>query len=181
MLNLRKLLLTVPHCFNTIKNEYPEFGTISDAPFTVEHHSVFINQIIKDNLISVNSSSLSSITFHDPCYLGRYNNEYDAPREVLESLGIINLKEMSSNKERSMCCGAGGGHYWHDMKVGERVNRLRVVQAIDTGAKTIGTACPFCMQMLEDGVKLEDQEGKLEVKDIAELVAEALIAPNINH
>lgn len=177
----KKIVTHCPHCFNTIKNEYPEFGTISDAPFTVEHHSVFINQIIKDSLISVNSSSLSSITFHDPCYLGRYNNEYDAPREVLESLGIINLKEMSSNKERSMCCGAGGGHYWHDMKVGERVNRLRVVQANDTGAKTIGTACPFCMQMLEDGVKLEDQEGKLEVKDIAELVAEALIAPKVNH
>lgn len=171
----KKIVTHCPHCFNTIKNEYPEFGSIADAPFSIEHHSVFINSLIKDQVIKINNDSLSSITFHDPCYLGRYNNEYDAPREILASLGASSLKEMSSNKEKSLCCGAGGGHYWHDMKVGERVNRLRVIQAENTSAGTIGTACPFCMQMLEDGIKLEDKENSLEVKDIAELVAGALI------
>jgi len=173
-----KIVTHCPHCFNTIKNEYPEFGSISDAPFSIEHHSVFISNLIKDQKIAINNQALSSITFHDPCYLGRYNNEYSAPREILVSLGADNIKEMSSNKDKSMCCGAGGGHYWHDMKVGERVNRLRVIQASDTGAKTIGTACPFCMQMLEDGVKLEDKESSMQVKDIAELVAEALQLPS---
>lgn len=170
----KKIVTHCPHCFNTIKNEYPEFGNISDAPFSVEHHSVFINNLIKHNRISVKTDLVNNITFHDPCYLGRYNNEYSAPREVLVSLGASLMKEMSNNKEKSMCCGAGGGHYWHDMKVGQRVNQLRVIQAEETEAKTIGTACPFCMQMLEDGIKLEDKEQSLEVKDIAELVAEAL-------
>ncbi len=174
----KKIVTHCPHCFNTIKNEYPEFGSISEAPFEVEHHSVFLNNLIKENIIELKDNSLSSITFHDPCYLGRYNDEYSAPREILKSLGANNLKEMSSNKEKSMCCGAGGGHYWHDMKVGERVNRLRVLQAEETSSNTIGTACPFCMQMLEDGIKIEDKENEIQVKDIAELVAEAINTSN---
>ena len=115
-----------------------------------------------------------TLTFHDPCYLGRYNDTYSEPRDVLVQIGGSRIKEMKDSREKGMCCGAGGGHYWFDMKVGDRVNTMRTDQAAETGADTIATACPFCMQMLEDGIKLTEREENLQVRDISELVAEAL-------
>jgi len=173
--NFETIVTHCPHCFNTIKNEYPEFGAISELPFNVLHHSVLIKDFIEKDIIKVSDNLDSKITFHDPCYLGRYNDVYEEPREVLVQLGLSRLTEMKESKEKSKCCGAGGGHYWFDMKAGDRVNVQRVEQALETGADTIASACPFCMQMLEDGIKLKNEETNLKVKDIAELVSENLI------
>ncbi|RIL04660.1 MAG: hypothetical protein DCC75_12390 [Proteobacteria bacterium] len=109
-----------------------------------------------------------------PCYLGRYNGEYDAPRQSISKVKGLKILEMEKSREKAMCCGAGGGHYWMDLKVGERVNVLRTQHAQETGASQIATACPFCMQMLEDGVNLTGLEGKLKVRDLAEVLAEAV-------
>lgn len=169
-----KIVTHCPHCYNTIKNEYPDFGNISENEIEIIHHSVFIRTLIDEGMISIKEDLQSKITFHDPCYLGRYNDVYDEPRETLVQLGKKNLVEMDSNKQKSMCCGAGGGHYWFDMKVGERVNVQRVNQASKTGADIIATACPFCLQMMEDGLKLTNQEENMIVRDIAELVSDSL-------
>ncbi len=174
-ITFNRIVTHCPHCFNTIRNEYPDFGSISDRPAEILHHSSFIQELITSEKIKVHSDDEKHITFHDPCYLGRYNDIYEEPRETLIQIGKNKLTEMQSNKKKSMCCGAGGGHYWFDMKVGERVNVQRVNQASETGAEIIATACPFCMQMMEDGIKLTDKEESIQVRDIAELVAEAMI------
>jgi len=171
----KTLVANCPHCFNSLKNEYPEFGVLSESSFEIVHHSVFINQLIDKGTLKVDPSFKESVTFHDPCYLGRYNETYDEPRDVLVQLGS-KPKEMSMNKQKGKCCGAGGGHYWYDMKVGERVNVQRVDQAAETGASTVATGCPFCMQMLEDGIKITEREDSMVVQDIAELVAQHLSA-----
>jgi Fe-S oxidoreductase/nitrate reductase gamma subunit len=168
----KTLVANCPHCFNTLRNEYPQLSGSWD--FEVVHHSHFIGELLRSGRIAAVNQEDLDITFHDPCYLGRYNKTYDEPREVLVQLGRTKLTEMKSNKERGLCCGAGGGHYWYDMKVGERVNVQRVDQAAETGAKTIATGCPFCLQMMEDGVKLTGREESLEVRDIAEIVASSL-------
>lgn len=176
-LTFSSVVANCPHCFNTLKNEYPQLGKIgsSDQDVEVIHHSQLIEQLIDSGAISV-SDFEGTATFHDPCYLGRANAEYNAPRNTLRSSPRLNILEMENTRERSMCCGAGGGHFWMDMKVGERVNVLRVEQAAETGADTVATACPYCMQMLEDGVKLTDREDSLEIKDIAEFIADNLEA-----
>ena len=126
--------------------------------------------------LEINSEFEGEITYHDPCYLGRYNDTYDEPRETLVQIGGKKPLEMSETRNKAKCCGAGGGHFWMDMKVGERVNVQRVDQAAETGASTVATGCPFCLQMMEDGVKITEREESLEVRDIAELVAERLSA-----
>jgi Fe-S oxidoreductase/nitrate reductase gamma subunit len=173
-LSFKRIVTHCPHCFNTIKNEYPDFGQISDTPVEILHHSTFIKDLIDKKKIQLLEGKESTITFHDPCYLGRYNDVYEEPRETLVQLGNKKVTEMKSHKKKSMCCGAGGGHYWFDMKVGERVNVQRVEEASETGADTIATACPFCMQMIEDGIKLKNKEDQMRVRDIAELVAEGI-------
>ncbi|HMO02934.1 MAG TPA: heterodisulfide reductase-related iron-sulfur binding cluster [Oligoflexia bacterium] len=168
------LVANCPHCFNTIRNEYPQFGNLSDgAKPEIIHHSQLINKLIKENKITL-SESQESFTMHDPCYLGRYNNEYEAPRASLRAARGLKIIEMPRAKEKGLCCGAGGGHYWMDLKIGERVNSIRALEAVETGAKNVATACPFCMQMLEDGIKLNQLEDKLTVRDIAEFVAEQI-------
>ncbi len=171
------LVANCPHCFNTIKNEYPEFGNLGAGRSPeIIHHSQLLRRLLADGTLDLGQGSEGneSFTFHDPCYLGRYNDEYEAPRESLRKVKGLNILEMDKNKEKGMCCGAGGGHFWMDLKVGERINTLRVDQAAATGASNIATACPFCMQMLEDGVKLTDRDTSLKVKDIAEVIAEKL-------
>ena len=168
-ISFKYLVANCPHCFNTIKNEYPQFGNIGNGlKPKVIHHSVLLKNLIKERKIQL-SQSEEEITFHDPCYLGRYNDEYDAPREALYD-ARNNIVEMERSREKGMCCGAGGGHFWMDLKTGERINSIRVDQAAETGVKQIATACPFCLQMMEDGVKLTNREGELEVKDIAEIL-----------
>jgi Fe-S oxidoreductase len=173
--SFKYLVANCPHCFNTIKNEYPQFGNLSDgAAPEIIHHSVLLKKLLAEEKVSLKGGDLKDITFHDPCYLGRYNEEYDAPRSTLKSVKGLRILEMERSRENGLCCGAGGGHFWMDLKVGERVNTIRVKEAAETGASTVATACPFCMQMMEDGVKLTDNEHKLDVRDIAEVIAERL-------
>lgn len=174
-LTFKTLVANCPHCFNTIKNEYPQLGNLgSGKQPEIIHHSVLLKRLLKENKISLKEGAEQEFTFHDPCYLGRYNDEYDAPRDSLKAVKSLRIVEMEKSREKGMCCGAGGGHFWMDMKVGQRVNVLRVEQAAQTGANKIATACPFCMQMMEDGAKLTNREEQLQVRDIAEVIAEQL-------
>lgn len=167
----KKIFTSCPHCFNSLSNEYKDFGT----NYSVQHHSELINEILKDGRLPLSvKQDLASVTFHDPCYLGRYNQTYDAPREVINKATGSEITEMSMNKRTSFCCGAGGGRMFMEEHSGKRINHERTDQAIATGAKTIATGCPFCMTMMTDGVKDRGKED-IVVKDIAELVAERLL------
>jgi Fe-S oxidoreductase/nitrate reductase gamma subunit len=174
-LNARKfkvLLVNCPHCFNVLRNEYPQFG----GRYNVAHHSQFLHEMIWSGTLKPVRGRQSRLVYHDPCYLGRYQKIYDAPRQVLKALPGRALLEMGSSfKEHSLCCGGGGGHYWMDLKAAkERINNLRVDQAQATGADTIVTSCPYCQQMLNDSVKLRDLDENLRVIDIATAVLETL-------
>lgn len=169
------LVANCPHCFNTIKNEYPQFGNLGEGREPeIIHHSALLKRLVEQQRLSLRGDAAKKITFHDPCYLGRYNDEYEAPREVVKSSSAFPILEMERSREKGMCCGAGGGHFWMDLKIGTRVNALRADQAAETGAERIATACPFCMQMMEDGVKITGREGAIDVRDIAEVMLESL-------
>ena len=169
--NFKKIVTQCPHCFTTLKNDYAEMGIELD----VVHHSQFIDELINEKRIQPKPYIDEDITFHDPCYLGRHNDEYDAPRNVLQSvLKEGNIKEMEQSKSESFCCGAGGGNMWYEIKTGDRINQNRVGQAVDTNAKTIAAACNFCNIMLEDGVKTTGNEENIKVIDIAEMVSKSL-------
>lgn len=161
----KRILTSCPHCFNTIKNEYPEFG----ACFDVVSHVDFILELIETGALTVKKEYPGKITYHDSCYLGRWNNIYDSPRQVLSAInGSPNLLEMIDNGEDAMCCGAGGGRMFMEETQGERINNVRCRQAIDTGAETVTSACPFCLTMFNDGMRAN--KGSQDVKDIAQLV-----------
>ena len=167
----KKIVTQCPHCFTTLKNDYAELGIELD----VVHHSQFIDELIEENKISPQPWVDDDVTFHDPCYLGRHNNEYDAPRSVLQSvLRDGEIKEMEFSKSNSFCCGAGGGNMWYEIKTGDRINQNRVKQAVDTKSKTVAAACNFCNIMLEDGVKTTQNEENILVLDIAEMVSKGL-------
>ena len=166
--NIKKIVTTCPHCFNNIKNEYPHLG----GDYEVLHYSEFILQLIKDKKIQIKSlPETLKISFHDPCYLGRHNNIYSAPRELIEFIPNLELKEMEPNKQRALCCGAGGGHAWIEESKGKRVNHLRTKQFLKTKSDVLGVSCPFCMQMFNEGVgSLDNNNSK--VKDLIEIVEE---------
>ena len=167
----KKIVTQCPHCFTTLKNDYAELGIELD----VVHHSQFIDELIEENKISPQPWVDDDVTFHDPCYLGRHNNEYNAPRSVLQSvLRDGEIKEMELSKSNSFCCGAGGGNMWYEIKTGDRINQNRVKQAVDTKSKTVAAACNFCNIMLEDGVKTTQNEENIRVLDIAEMVSKGL-------
>ncbi|MFL2982831.1 MAG: (Fe-S)-binding protein [Candidatus Neomarinimicrobiota bacterium] len=169
--DFKKIVTQCPHCFTTLKNDYAEMGINLD----VVHHSQYIDELINDKKITPKPYIDEEITFHDPCYLGRHNDEYDAPRNVLQSvLKNGSIKEMEKSKSESFCCGAGGGNMWYEIKTGDRINQDRVRQAVDTEAKTVAAACNFCNIMLEDGVKTTDNEENIKVLDIAEMVSNGL-------
>ncbi len=163
---VKKIVTACPHCFNTIKNEYKDFG----GHYEVHHHSQFIAQLVTQGKIKPTKTLDESVTFHDSCYLGRWNSVYEQPRAVLQSLPSINLVEMKSNHDDSMCCGAGGGRMWMEEKIGTRINVKRTEQALETRAGIVASSCPFCMTMLTDGVKSKEMQDKVKVMDIAELI-----------
>ncbi len=169
---VKKIVTTCPHCFNTLKNEYPELG----GQYEVIHHSTFLQQLIDQGKVRMKekgSFSGKKITYHDSCYLGRANNIYEAPRQVLEKLDA-ELTEMKSCRKNGLCCGAGGGQMFKEEEAGsKRVNIARVEEAVATGAQVVASACPFCMIMLDDGLK-QNQANAMILKDIAELVAESM-------
>jgi Fe-S oxidoreductase len=169
----KKIFTTCPHCLNSLKNEYGEFG----VDYTVLHHTELLGELLKDKRIPLDTKNALNehVTFHDPCYLGRYNKVYEQPREILVSIGT-KATEMERSKEQSFCCGAGGGRMFMEEHVGKRVNVERTDQALATGATTIAVGCPFCMTMMTDGTKAKEVEDTVKVKDLAELVAERLVA-----
>ncbi|MEI1279914.1 heterodisulfide reductase-related iron-sulfur binding cluster [Leptospira venezuelensis] len=170
--NVKKVVTACPHCYNTIKNEYPQFG----GNFEVVHHSEFINELAKDGKIEVGvaeDANAGKYTYHDSCYIGRYNDNYENPRDLVKKVSGGKLAEASDHHSKGLCCGAGGAQMWME-EHGERVNVKRSNQLLDTGATTIATACPFCITMITDGVKQEGKIEEVKVKDIAELVAENL-------
>ena len=166
---VKKIVTTCPHCLHTLKNEYPQFG----GNYDVLHHSELIETLISTGRIQIAKNSVENITYHDPCYLGRHNNVYEAPRIGLKSAGL-KLREMDRNRNRSFCCGAGGGNMWKEEEQGkEAVRRERYREAEKTGAEKLCTSCPFCMTMLRDAKN--ELEAKIPVHDIAEIISERLI------
>src|SRR5215207_1618885 len=165
----QRIVTTCPHCLHTIKNEYPAFG----GNYTVIHHTQLINELVGAGKISLEiSSDQYKVTFHDPCYLGRHNEIYEAPREALNATGVTTI-EMPRNASKSFCCGAGGAQMWKEEEKGTmRVNEARFKEAKETGADTLAVGCPFCMTMLSDASRAEG--GSVQVKDVAELVAERM-------
>jgi Fe-S oxidoreductase len=165
---VKKIVVTCPHCLQSLGKEYRQFG----GEYEAVHHTTFIQELLDSGKLNIPARGAATMTFHDPCYLGRYNDVYDAPRDILDSLGT--RVEIKRNRDRSFCCGAGGGRMWMEEKEGKRVNVERTEEALATGAGVIGTGCPFCMTMLTDGVKEKGASGTTAVKDIAELVLESL-------
>ena len=166
---VKKIVTACPHCFHSLKNEYKQFG----GNFEVMHHSQLIQQMLSEGRIELNSDPAGrTITYHDSCYLGRYNGIFDSPRESLRSVNGLEIKEMKRNKTRGFCCGAGGGRMFLEDEEGGRINIERTKEALDTNASTVASACPFCMTMLTDGVKHFEKSGEVEVKDIAEIIFE---------
>ncbi|MDB2351046.1 (Fe-S)-binding protein [Candidatus Marinimicrobia bacterium] len=167
----KKIVTQCPHCFTTLKNDYAELG----ADLEVVHHSQYIGQLVTEGKINPKAWMDEDVTYHDACYLGRHNDEYDAPRDVIQSIMKDGkLKEMEKSREESFCCGAGGGNMWYEIKTGERINHNRFKQAAETGATTVATACNFCNIMMEDGMKVTGNDENMKVMDIAELVSKSL-------
>lgn len=164
---VKRIVTACPHGYHTLKNEYPQFG----GKFEVIHHTQLIAQLLKEGKLKVKKGLGELVTYHDACYLGRYNDIYQPPRGIVKSIPDIKLVEMERNKENSFCCGGGGGHMWLEEHEGRRINELRTEQAIETGAQKVVTACPFCLQMFDDGIKTKEAEEKLKAMDIAELLA----------
>jgi len=168
---IKKIVTGCPHCYNTLKHEYPQFG----GNFEVMHHSEMMANLIREGKLRGIKGFNGVVTYHDSCYLGRYNNIYDAPRDILHGLDGVKLVEMERNLEYGFCCGAGGGHLWlEEQKAGERINEMRTEQAVSTRAEIIATACPYCLQMFEDGIKTKEAGESVRVMDIAELVVKAI-------
>jgi len=167
---IKKVVTACPHCFNTIKNEYPDYG----SELEVVHHTELIDQLMQDGKLEATKKH-ESVTYHDPCYLGRHNEVYDAPRNVLRNITSAGqLIEMQSSKSQSRCCGSGGGYAWMDDKPEKRINHTRIEDVQESGASTAAVGCPFCMQMFDDALGAKDPDGAIQAKDIAELVAETL-------
>ena len=167
---VKKIVTACPHCFHSLKNEYPQFG----GNFEVMHHSQLIDQLIEEGRIQLKESEekKEKITYHDSCYLGRYNGVYDSPRNSLKRIKNLELAEMKRNKSRGFCCGAGGGRMFLEDEEGGRINEERTKEALGTNADTVASACPFCMTMITDGVKQFEKSDDVSVKDIAEIILE---------
>ena len=166
-----KIVTTCPHCFNTLKNEYPELG----GNYEVMHHTQFLKSLIKEGSLKVEGGVFKGkrITFHDPCYLGRANKIYEAPRDLIQKLDA-ELVEMKSCKSKGLCCGAGGAQMFKDAESGDKeINEERTSQALETKSDIVAAACPFCITMMTDGIKHHKQEDQVKVMDVAELIANA--------
>jgi len=172
--NVKKVLTNCPHCFNTLKNEYPQFG----GNYEVVHATEFVKKLVDDGALPFKANgqaeAKTAITYHDSCYLGRYNEVYEAPRDILRRLPGVELREMERSRRAGMCCGAGGGRMWMEEEPDKRVNIRRVEQALETNPDVIAVACPFCMTMVDDGIKSKDKENQVQALDVMELVANQL-------
>ncbi len=167
----KTILTTCPHCYNTLKNEYPQFG----GQWEVIHYSFLLDEWIHKGKISLNRKDRNvKITYHDSCYLGRYNNGYHPPRRILSAMHDLTFVEMKRNREKGFCCGGGGCHMWMEERVGQRINQMRVEQAVETGAEILATVCPLCLISLDSAVKVLNLDERIHVMDILELVGERM-------
>jgi Fe-S oxidoreductase len=168
--NVKKIVTCDPHAFNTFKNEYPEFGLEAE----VYHHSELLAQWVKEGRLKPTKEVKERITYHDSCYLGRYNEIYDKPRQILEAIPGVEIVEMKRSGCDSMCCGAGGGLMWMEEHEGTRVNVARTEQALEVNPTAIASACPYCLTMMNDGVKMKEAEDRVKTRDVAEILADAI-------
>lgn len=173
--DVKKIVTIDPHAYNIFKNEYQDFGWKGE----VYHHTELLNQLIEENRLVMNYEVEETIVFHDSCYLGRYNDVYDAPREILRGIPGVKLVEMERNRESAMCCGAGGGLMWMEEHVGNRINVARTEQAIETNASVISSGCPYCLTMLEDGTKAKEVEDTISTFDVAELLERSVFGEKV--
>jgi Fe-S oxidoreductase len=170
--DVKKIVTICPHTYNTFKNEYPEFGLEAE----VYHHTELIWKLIQEGRIVPANEVKEAVAYHDSCYIGRYNDIYDIPRQILASVPGVSILEMKRNRQDAMCCGAGGGMMWMEETQGKRVNVERTEQALQLGPTTIGSNCPYCLTMLGDGIKAKEAEEQVKALDIAEIVERSLIA-----
>jgi Fe-S oxidoreductase len=171
-LGVKRIVTCDPHAFNSLQNEYPAFG----GHYQMEHHTQTLERLLAEGRITL-APSFERVVFHDPCYLGRHNGEYEAPRKVIRVLSKDAPLEFALQREKAMCCGAGGARMWLEETIGTRINVARTEQALELAPKVIATACPYCAVMIGDGLKTLGREAEVASKDIAELVAEALVRP----
>jgi Fe-S oxidoreductase len=170
---VKKVIATCPHCFNTIKNEFPQFG----GHYEVIHHTQLLASLIEEGRLTPSKAIAGKFTYHDSCYLGRWNGIYDPPRTVVEAIPGTELVEIERHRKRGFCCGAGGGRMWMEEKIGKRINHERVEQTLRTGAPRVATACPFCLTMFRDGISAKGAEAQLQVSDLAQYLAESVDGP----
>jgi Fe-S oxidoreductase len=163
-----KVIANCPHCFNTLRNEYPDYG----GSFEVIHHSELIAELVAEGRLRPSGRVETTLAYHDPCYLGRHNDVYAEPRRALEAVPGLRTVEMPRNHERAFCCGAGGARMWMEEPLGKRINEERMDEAASTGAETVGVACPYCLIMLDDGARARDRQTP--VLDIAQIVSRSL-------
>jgi Fe-S oxidoreductase/nitrate reductase gamma subunit len=168
--NTKKILTSCPHCYSTLKNEYPQMGFSCE----VRHHTTFLWENLANGKLQLKDNQVASITYHDPCYLGRYNAIFEPPRNILRSFPQMDLREMKRNKADSLCCGAGGGWMWMDEKIGKRINIERLEDALESNSEGVVTSCPFCVTMFNDAIKDKEVEQQFRVWDIAELIADSI-------
>jgi len=168
---VKKIITACPHCLNALKHEYPQMG----GNYEVIHHTQFIDQLVQTGKITLNQSFQESLTYHDPCYLGRYNSVYDQPRSILQSISKNRLKELNRHGRESFCCGAGGGRMWMEETIGKRINLERAEEIVGQQVENVAVGCPFCLNMIEDGMKELEKEEAIKTQDICELVAKNMV------
>jgi Fe-S oxidoreductase len=167
---VKKIVVSSPHCFHTFKNEYSEFK----ANFEVMHITQFIRELINEGKLQITKGYPKKVTYHDPCYLGRHNNVFDEPREILQKIPGLEYIEMYESREDSLCCGMGGGRAWMETPKEERFSNIRVNQAVGVGAEVLATACPYCVSALEDSMLVTNHADDIEIKDITEILQEVI-------
>ncbi len=170
--NIKQIITSCPHCYHTLKHEYPSFG----GDFEVVHYTQLIADLIRQGKLQLTNELNSKLTYHDPCYLGRYNNIYLEPRRILQAIPGAKLEEMERSRSNSFCCGGGGGHMWVEEQPGTtKINQMRFEDVLRAGAETVVTACPYCLQMFEEAIEHKEMKDSLQAKDLAEIVEAAIL------
>jgi Fe-S oxidoreductase len=168
--DIKQIITSCPHCYNTLKNEYPKYG----GDYRVIHYTQLIADLVRQGKLKLTNELNSEITYHDPCYLGRYNNVYLEPRQILQSIPKVKLKEMERSRNASFCCGGGGGLMWIEEQPGTtKINQMRIEEVLKTGANTVVTTCPYCLQMFEESIDHKNIKDSLKAVDLIELVEAA--------